>query len=207
MLKAHCSKVHGNSTIAGNKAAAAAATTSSASTSSTYECKVCSLKFISFSGLARHQKMKHGIRGGTTNSSGNGNNNSSGSNGAGDNNNHPSSRVPTVVGMASPSVEIDVSSTSTPVTLDVKDFAADCSEALGDDAVAAGDATLSTSGNKSLSEEDFLNSLTMPTPMDDTADAGGGGGGAGGGDSFKCGNCFLFFDDSVEFEQHGANCG
>ena len=172
MLKAHCSKVHGNAAQTVNKA-------------TSYDCKVCSLKFISFSGLSRHQKVKHGIRSGgsETNSSQN-----SGRDIRGIVNAYP--------GPPPSSVEIDVSSTSTAVTINVP-----MAPMYPDSAPAASsDAPV----NKSLSEEDFLQDMAEapPAPMD-----AGGGGGGGGSESFKCGNCFLFFDDPTDFSQHRASCG
>ena len=163
MLKAHCSKVHGNAMNAAAKA-------------TSYNCKVCSLNFISFSGLSRHQKVKHGIRTG------------------GNEGNH--SR------QSSPSVVIDVSSTTTPVTLNFPTLASTSSSSSS--TFAAPTSTNETL-NKSLTEEDFLQEIAQgpPIPMD-VGDTMGGG---GGGESFKCGSCFLFFDNPTDFSQHRISCG
>lgn len=169
MLKAHCSKVHGNAGSAG---------------ATSYDCKVCSLKFISFSGLSRHLKMKHGIRGGNQN---NNKDNGANSGGIGDGGNFPS-RAPA----PAPSVEVDVSSVSTPVTLDFKNYP---------DSATSCTASPLPAENKSLSEEDFL---FVPFGDDDVAVGEGAGG--GGGEVLKCGNCFLFFDEQSDYNEHCAIC-
>ena len=173
MLKAHTSKVHGNAMA-------------NAAKSSSYDCKVCCLKFISFSGLSRHLKMKHGIRGGAVGGD------SSSSGGVGGQNSQ--SRV------SAPAVEINVSSTSTPVTIDFKSHSN--SAAPSKDTVADTDSW--PTANKSLSEEDFLRDLsdTPPAPSNIAPPEA-----TSGEASYKCGNCFLFFDDATDFAQHRQNCG
>jgi len=187
MLKAHCSKVHGN-----------------ASAANSYDCKVCSLKFISFSGLSRHLKMKHGIRGGNQNDAkgagvgavGGGASGSGGAGvgaGGGGATGSGGSARSFQYGTPAASVGVNVSSVSSPVTLDFKNFTDSLTSSKGSKG-----SPLPTE-NKTLSEKDFLFGNDSP------GDVGGGGGG-GVGASLKCSNCFLFFDDPVDYAQHRTAC-
>ena len=163
MLKAHCSKVHGNSSGANS-----------------YDCKVCNLKFISFSGLSRHLKTKHGIRG-------DGGGGGSQNGGASKPLNNFQSRS---TASAAASSAVNVSSFTTPVTLDTNFHGSSSSS-------RASPLAMTTTENKTLSESDFLFGSDSP---------GVAGNSSGAADPIKCGRCFLFFDDPGDYDSHKLTC-